>query len=143
MVRTDQRLVEESPATGVSLDRAIEQVSERSDLALEAYAQSPFPVTYCYRRLGRDNHTNRELSAPAATPRCQDAFAAAGVARYWGGGFTEEPAVGVEPVTLLLVVVPTCPSGPLLSCLRFVDETSIDRVADRSTICRDRRLRGA
>jgi len=46
---------------------------------------------------------------------CQEACAAAGAFFWWGPGcgLIEEPAVGVEPVALILVVAPSYPPGPL------------------------------
>ncbi len=71
------------------------------------------------RRVSRYKYDIRDLNGAPDPHRmaplcCQDARAAVGVAflRGPGCGFTEEPAVGVEPVALVFRVAPMCPPGP-------------------------------
>ena len=58
-------------------------------------------------------HTRCAADADLLAPLCQ-AIAGIGVVSRRGPGcsFTEEPAIGVGPATLVLGVVPTCPPGP-------------------------------
>ena len=63
---------------------------------------------------GDQSSPHSDAKSPITAPLCQADAGKRGVAFSWGPGcgLTEEPAFGVEPVTLVLGVVPTCPPGP-------------------------------